>query len=141
MLPFKYLFENEALAKMMVNHFHYDNLDYFKYFRISSNAVYPYGYNNETHFLRLTPALETSRKRLEEEIGFITYLNSCGYTALEIDLTHDKLMLVEQETPFGDYFAVSFKGVPGEIIESLEMHDQLAFEIGKSLGHLHQLSR
>lgn len=141
MLPFKYLFENEALAKMMVNHYNHDNLEYFKYFRISSNAVYPYSYKKKTHYLRLTPALETTRKRLDDEIEFIQHLNIRGYTAVEINLTHGNSMVIEQETPFGKYFAISFKGVPGDIIESLEMNDQLAYEIGKSLGKLHNLSR
>lgn len=46
MLKLKYLFDNRDLAKMILENWDYDesSLKMFDYFRISSNAVYPFQY-------------------------------------------------------------------------------------------------
>lgn len=44
MLKLKYLFQHHDLAEMILKNWNYDpeSLDMFQYYRISSNAVYPF---------------------------------------------------------------------------------------------------
>lgn len=44
MLKLKYLFQHNALAEMILKNWNYDpeSLNMFQYYRISSNAVYPF---------------------------------------------------------------------------------------------------
>lgn len=64
MLKLKYLFENFELARKCLELYDYDeaSLDQmFRYFRISSNAIYPFreGTNpKQVNFLRLSPVEE-----------------------------------------------------------------------------------
>ena len=58
MLKLKYLFENFELAKLALTNWEHDEDtlgEYLKYFRISSNAVYPFSVQGKRHFLRLAP--------------------------------------------------------------------------------------
>ena len=53
MLKLKYLFENFELAKLALTNWEHDEdtLDeYLKYFRISSNAVYPFSIRGQPLF-------------------------------------------------------------------------------------------
>lgn len=47
MIKLKYLFDNRNLAEMLLGNWDYDkcSLEMFKYYRISSNAIYPFQNN------------------------------------------------------------------------------------------------
>jgi hypothetical protein len=50
MLKLKYLFNNVNLAEMMLENWEYDkeSIEMFKYYRISSNAIYPFQAQGKT---------------------------------------------------------------------------------------------
>jgi Ser/Thr protein kinase RdoA (MazF antagonist) len=48
--------------------------------------------------------------------------------------------LVQQMTPWGEFYASVFKGVDGVPLEETGLKDDVAFTYGASLGQLHQLS-
>lgn len=54
MLKLKYLFSNESLAEMLLGNWTYDpeSLHLFQYYRISSNAIYPFRSAGNGQFLR-----------------------------------------------------------------------------------------
>ena len=59
MLKLKYLHENYGLAKFALENWEYDaeTLDgHLQRFRISSNAIYPFLWQGNMRFLRLSPA-------------------------------------------------------------------------------------
>lgn len=60
MLKLKYLFQNKDLAEMILKNWSYDpeSLDMFQYYRISSNAVYPFRDQGEVRLLRFAPVEE-----------------------------------------------------------------------------------
>ena len=65
MLKLKYLFEKYQLVRTVLNHWKYDEETFdelTKYFRISSNAIYPFASNGKICFLRLAPTDEKSKK-------------------------------------------------------------------------------
>jgi len=63
MLKLKYLFDNEDLAKMILENWKYDpsSIEMFKYFRISSNAVYPFKSEEKVMLLRFAPCTEKDK--------------------------------------------------------------------------------
>ncbi len=82
MLKLRYLYENFELAKCALENWEYDaeSIDeYFKYFRISSNAVYPFALGGERRFLRLSPVEEKIEANLRGELGFLAYLRGRDY--------------------------------------------------------------
>lgn len=60
MLTLKYLFQHNDLAEMILKNWSYDpeSLDMFQYYRISSNAVYPFRDQGEVRLLRFAPVEE-----------------------------------------------------------------------------------
>lgn len=142
MMKLKHLFNNEDLAKMLLSNWEYDinSLDLFKYYRISANAVYPFRVNNKICFLRFAASSEKSIENTWGELEFIRYLNNSGYTSLEVELSKNKDELEIAQTPWGEYFAVVFKGVPGVQINKTGFDDGIVFGYGQSLGKLHRLS-
>jgi hypothetical protein len=59
MLRLKYLFNDVNLAEMILKNWDYDegSTEMFKFYRISSNAIYPFKYKGRTQLLRFAPAL------------------------------------------------------------------------------------
>lgn len=66
MLKLKYLFQHNDLAEMILKNWNYDleSLDMFQYYRISSNAVYPFRDQGEVRLLRFAPVEEKIKSTL-----------------------------------------------------------------------------
>lgn len=142
MLKLKYLFHDVNLAEMLVKNWEYDpeSLDMFEYYRISSNAIYPFEYEEQTRLLRFAPTTEKCRANIAAELEFIAYLRGKGYGALEPVASLGGEELVEARTPWGDFYASVFKRVPGVQISQTDCSDEIMFCYGQALGKLHQLS-
>ena len=85
MLKLEYLFENYELAREALSLWEHDedNLEeMLGYFRISSNAVYPFTREGRVCFLRLAPVGEKAETDVRGELEFIRYLLKEGYPAL-----------------------------------------------------------
>jgi Ser/Thr protein kinase RdoA (MazF antagonist) len=142
MLKLKFLFNNVDLAEMILKNWNYDegSLDMFKYYRISSNAIYPFKCEGKTQLLRFAPKTEMLKSNILAELDFISYLHANGYGALETVLSKNSEELVEVQTPWGEYFASVFKRVSGVPINNTDFSDAILFSYGKALGKLHHLS-
>ncbi|WP_426445812.1 phosphotransferase enzyme family protein [Paenibacillus sp. S-38] len=142
MLPLKYLFHNEDLARMLLEHWKYDpeSLVMFKHYRISSNAIYPFKCEGKTQLLRFAPAVEKKKEQISAELEFIAYLRENGYEALEPAPSREGEVWIEAETPWGGYYASVFHRVPGAPIHRSNFSDAVIAAHGKSLGKLHRLS-
>ncbi|MDW0114096.1 phosphotransferase [Sporosarcina saromensis] len=142
MLKLKNLFNNVDLAEMIVKNWAYDepSLEMFSFYRISSNAIYPFRSEGKIQLLRFSPKAEKNRENLLAELDFIAYLHDKDYGVLEAVVSKNGEKLVEIQTPWGDYFASVFKRVPGIQIGETDVSDHIVFHHGKTLGKLHQLS-
>src|SRR5690348_10103928 len=102
MLKLKYLFNNVNLAEMILQNWHFDegSMEMFKYYRISSNAVYPFKFDGKTQLLRFAPKSEKLDSNILAELEFISYLrnNQCG--VLETVASKHGEELVEARTPW-----------------------------------------
>ncbi|WP_339239617.1 phosphotransferase [Paenibacillus sp. FSL R5-0517] len=143
MLSLKYLFQNNNLAEMILKNWSYDpeSLDMFQYYRISSNAVYPFRDQGEVRLLRFAPVEEKNKINLSAELDFLRYLRTNHYGAMEVVPAHSGTELVETHTPWGTYYASVFKRVPGSQLGSIELNDSILYSYGEALGELHHLSR
>jgi Ser/Thr protein kinase RdoA (MazF antagonist) len=141
-LKLKYLFNNEELAEMLLKNWEYDeeSIDMFKYYRISSNAIYPFKCEGNTHLLRFAPKTEKLKSNILAELDFIKYLRDNQYGVLESAASKQGEELVEVHTPWGEYFASVFKRVSGVQINNTDFSDTIIFSHGKALGRLHHLS-
>ncbi len=142
MLKLKYLFNNVDLAEMLLKNWEFDkeSLELFKYYRISSNAVYPFRAQGRTQLLRFSPNKEKQRENILAELEFISYLRSKQYGVLETVSSKNEEELVEKQTPWGDYYASVFKRVSGVQLGDTDLSNTIIFNYGKALGKLHQLS-
>lgn len=142
MLKIKYLFDNADLAEMLLGNWEYDkeSIDLFKYYRISSNAIYPFQIRNKTHMLRFSPKSEKCQTNILAELEFISYLRSKQYGVLETAVSKNGEELIEAQTPWGEYFASVFIRVSGVQLNNTDLSDLIIFHYGKALGKLHQLS-
>jgi Ser/Thr protein kinase RdoA (MazF antagonist) len=143
MLKLKYLFNNKDLAYMLLNYWNHDLEDASQLdtFRISANAVYPYPIKGETNFLRFAPAKEKSFEYIRGELNYIKFLQENNYPVVEIANNRLDQELITANTPWGLYYAVSFKQVPGEAANELKLDYKLVEKFGESLGKLHFLSK
>ena len=143
MLKLKYMFENFELAKLALENWEHDadTLDeYLKYFRISSNAVYPFALKGRRHFLRLSPVEEKQRENLIGELEFLQYLQKAGYGAMKPVASKTGEMLLTLDTEWGAYYAAVFEGVAGISVEDTDYREEIMLAYGKALGQLHKLS-
>ncbi len=142
MMKLKYLFDNRDLAKMLVGNWNYDesSLEMFQYYRISSNAIYPFQNEGKTKLLRFAPASEKCKDSILAELEFINYLRGNQYPALKIVLSNNSKELVTANTPWGAYYATVFDRVSGVPMGETNMDNRIMFEYGKALGKLHKLS-
>ena len=142
MMKLRYLFENFDLARLALENYAHDEqtLDlYLRHFRISSNAVYPYANNGVRCFLRLAPVEEKQLEMVEAEIAYIQYLRQAEYPAMKPIPDCDGRLASLLESPWGTYCVSAFEGVPGRPMEEA-LPDGL-FEMGRTLGWMHALSR
>ncbi|WP_025027800.1 phosphotransferase enzyme family protein [Caldalkalibacillus mannanilyticus] len=142
MLKLNDLFNNIDLAEMVLKNWKYDeeSIEMFKYYRISSNAIYPFRCDGKIHLLRFAPKTEKLKSNILAELDFISYLRDNGYGVLEAVVSRHGEELVEVRTPWGEYFASVFKRVSGVQINNTDFSDTIIFSYGKALGRLHQLS-
>lgn len=143
MLKLIYLFENFDLAKEALTNWKYDEdtLDeMLSYYRISSNAIYPFCHNGQVCFLRLAPMDEKIEKNILGEIEFIEFLTQHNYPALKPITTLTGDMVVKLDTKWGKYYACAFQKVAGVQIDATDMSKEIMYEYGKTLGKLHALS-
>lgn len=142
MMKLKYLFDNRDLAKMLLDNWKYDesSLEMFKYYRISSNAIYPFKNQGKIKLLRFAPITEKDKNNILAELEFIAYLRSKEYPALKTELSKNCEELITARTPWGDYYAAVFDRVSGVQLEDTDFSDNIMFEYGKKLGKLHKLS-
>ena len=143
MLKLKYLNYDEELAEQGLKLWKKDDekwKDFFQYFRVSANAIYPFPGENGLCFLRLAPAVEKRIHNLQGEIEFIEYLCSKEYPALKpiksLDGNYVETIVKDNEK----YYVSAFEGVKGKPIKDIEITEHIIFEYGKTLGKLNALS-
>jgi Ser/Thr protein kinase RdoA (MazF antagonist) len=127
---------------MLLGNWEYDenNMDILNYYRISTNAIYPYTHNGKTFLLRFIPWDEKTENEMERELDFIQYLHKKGLNVLEPVLPKNGSYLLKKDTPWGKYLACSFKRVDGKQLSEHEYNDEIVFGLGKTLGKFHKYS-
>ena len=143
MLKLKYLYENYELVKLALKSWEYDTEtlgDCLQHFRISSNAVYPFLWQGNMRFLRLSPASEKMENNLKGELEFLCYLQSRSYPAAIPVASNSGELVVTLDSIWGKYYASVFKGVAGISIEDTDRNEHIVYVYGKALGQLHMLS-
>ena len=116
MLKLENMFENFDLVREALAFWAHDeeNLeDMLGYFRISSNAVYPFTAGGKVCFLRLAPVDEKVEGDILGELEFIRYLRGQGYPALKAVASVSGEELLRLETVYGCFYASVFEGVDG----------------------------
>lgn len=143
MLKLKYLTENFDLARFALTSWRHDAHtlpDRLQWFRISSNAVYPFDRDGQLCFLRLSPSEEKESRELLGELDFLNFLQRRGYPAMCPIPSDGGELLLLLDTPWGRWYASAFEGVPGCPLEQMPMTETLAETYGAALGQLHGLS-
>ena len=143
MLKLKYLYENYDLAKFALKNWEYETEtldDYLQHFRISSNAIYPFLWQGNMRFLRLSPVSEKMKNNLKGELEFLCYLQNRSYPAVIPVASNSGGLVVTLDSIWGKYYASVFKGVDGIDIEDTDYNDHILYAYGKALGQLHMLS-
>lgn len=143
MLKMKYLTEDFALARQALIHWAHDEATLaqrLSWFRISSNAVYPFDRAGKLAFLRLAPAEEKNRDELLGELDFLQFLQQRGFPALRPIPADSGELLLTIDAPDGPWYACAFTCVPGQPLEDLPMNSSIAYAYGAALGHLHRES-
>lgn len=119
MMKLRYLFNNPDLAEMLLKNWDYDqdSVGLFQNFRISANAVYSFLRDGGLYYLRFCPITEKRRENILAELAFINFLRGRKYPALEPLPSKSGEDLVQETTPWGEYYACVFKGVEGVSLE------------------------
>ncbi len=147
MLKLKYLFENYNLARKCLAYYEYDEEsldDMLPYFRISSNAIYPFRSkkdSGEVCFLRLSPSEEKEFSKVISEIHLIKWLNEKGFPAMRPVAMKSGEYAREISTEWGNFNVSCFAKVPGSSLEDTEGNLQIVRGYGQTLGKLHALMK
>ncbi|GAU78572.1 phosphotransferase enzyme family protein [Fusibacter sp. 3D3] len=143
MLKLKYLFDNSELALMLLKNWNYDDesLGLFKYFRISSNAIYPFKSQGKVYFLRFVPESEKNVESISQELKFIEISSENGFNVPKVVESKLGNFIETKNTPWGTYHAVVFESAGDETLESVQITEEIAYQYGKSLADLHQISQ
>lgn len=142
MLKLKYLFENYDLAKECLSLYDVDEETVDKmltYFRISSNAIYPF--RNKTGmvcFLRISPVEEKKEEDVSSEIQLIEWLIEQGFPAMKPYPMKDGRLLAVLDTKWGTVNVSCFEAVEGDTLEECEGSLELVRGYGRTLGQLHK---
>lgn len=139
MLKLKYLIEDFKQAEQALGLYDYDK-KYLQYFRISSNAIYPFEWAGQTCYLRLTPESECEMVHLEEELKLLDYLHQHSFTSVRTMQSKTGAVLSSIESNGEKFFVSAFYGVPGKRIDQLVLEDSLAYKMGRKLAELHKLT-
>ncbi|MBR4069080.1 MAG: phosphotransferase [Clostridia bacterium] len=141
MLKLKYLIENFELAKHCIGYWEHDEAslaETLPWFRISSNAVYPFRQAQGLCFLRLSPAAEKTLAEVEDETAAALWLREKGFPAMEPVPMRDGRYCALLSTPWGSYTACCFRQVAGQPLESFPASRELIEGYGRTLGQLHR---
>lgn len=146
MMKLKYLFNNEDLALMCLEKWAFDeaSTELFKYFRVSSNAIYPFKQNGQLQFIRFSPAEEKSYKALEGEIQLLKHLTGSGIHIPAIIPSKSGQPIERIDTPWGLYYAVVFRGIAsdnGYSMEEADLQKDMVYELGCLLASIHKHSK
>ncbi len=139
MLPMRFLFHDQSLAETALSYWPHDaeQKSFGQRFRISANAVYPYVFQSNLHFLRLSPVVEKSEIMVAAELQFITHLLQSGFPALKPDLALDGENLVAISHQGQQYNVTSFAAVPGRQLSDMDLTPELLAGYGSALAQLH----
>lgn len=143
MLKLENMFENFDLVREALAFWAHDeeNLEEMMgYFRISSNAVYPFTVGGKVCFLRLAPVEEKEEGDIPGELEFIRYLRVQGYPALRAVASASGEELMRLETIYGCFYATVFEGVEGVQMVDSGYPEEAVQAYGRALGRLHALS-
>lgn len=142
-MKLKCLIDNRDLAMELLRNWDYDpeRLDVLEQYRISSNAIYPFYQDGKVCFLRFAPTEEKSAQSVQAELDFMAYLHQNGLHVPQPILSHSGKELQIVNTLWGEYLAVAFSRALGQKAEGMAHDDSFFVQYGKTLGHLHQLSR
>ncbi|MBQ7956093.1 MAG: phosphotransferase [Lachnospiraceae bacterium] len=146
MLKLKYLFENFDLARecMELYECDTDSVDeMLRYFRISSNAIYPFRLKKEGRicFLRLSPVEEKTLADVESEIDLINWLIERDFPAMRPVPMKTGKLFGQIHTEWGTYNVSCFEKVAGNSLEDTKGTRQIVQGYGKTLGELHALMK
>ena len=147
MLKLKYLFENYDLARECLALYDYDEESMEKmlhYFRISSNAIYPF--RNKTNkeeicFLRLSPIEEKAPSHVEADVQLMQWLLGKGFPAMRPVTMKTGEFVKQISTEWGIYNVSCFTKVPGSSLEDTEGNLTIVKGYGRILGKLHALMK
>ncbi len=153
MLPLKFLNDNRELATLISEAWHCDptSREWFQYFRISSNAIYPLRASEVDNkgtpitvshraMLRFAPTSEKSLERLNAELDWMTFLHDKGYPVSAHVPNKKGDVAMELDSPWGTYVANVFVAAPGITMEEAELTTELAHRLGRLLGEFHKLN-
>lgn len=147
MLKLKYLFENYDLARtcLACYDYHEESLDeMLPYFRISSNAIYPFRMKEEPEeicFLRLSPVEEKSISHVFSEVTLINWLREKGFPTMRPVAMKNGEFAREMTTEWGTFNVSCFALVSGENLEDVDGTLDIVKGYGKILGEFHALMR
>lgn len=145
MLKLKYLFENFDLARKCMELYEYDKKsvdEMLRYFRISSNAIYPFrSEENKVCFLRISPAEEKAFEDVTSEIQLIEWLIEKDFLAMRPVPMKDGKLATQIQTEWGIYNVSCFEKVPGKSLEDAEGTLDIVRGYGRTLGELHALTK
>ena len=147
MLKLKYLFENYELAWKCLAFYEFDEEslgDMLSYFRISSNAIYPFCKKGDIHevcFLRLSPSEEKPFSSVTAEIHLIEWLNEKGFSAMKPVAMKTGEFAKEVRTEWGTFNVSCFAKVPGDSLEDTKGNLSVIRGYGQILGKLHSLMK
>ncbi len=146
MLKLKYLFENFDLAKKCMELYECDMEsadEMLRYFRISSNAIYPFRskMDGKICFLRLSPAEEKKLDDVKSEMCLMEWLIDKGFPAMRPVSMKDGKLFGQINTEWGIYNVSCFEKVSGNSLEDIKGTLQIVKGYGKTLGELHALMK
>lgn len=145
MLKLKNLFENFELAKEALTHYDTDWATVDKllpYFRVSSNAIYPFRTKDKTHcVLRLSPVEEKPTEEVAAELQLIEWLRAQDFPAMKPCPMLDGRLYAVLDTAWGRYNVSCFETVAGDTLEDCDGSLQLAEGYGRTLGQFHSLMK
>ncbi len=101
MMKLKNLYNNEDLALMCLKKWDYDedSTELFQYFRISSNAIYPFKQHGNLLFLRFSPEEEKSLTLIQSEVQLIEHLHTSGIRVPTLIPSKNHLKVETLSTP------------------------------------------
>lgn len=135
MLKLRHLFDDRALAELLRQRWAHDPGP-FAWFRISSNAIYPFNHRGEPHYLRFAPVDEKRPGQVAAEIALLQHLKQAGYGAAEPVPALDDTYVVTAVTEWGAYVATAFRGVPGIQLGRTGLDDEIVASYGRALAEL-----